>query len=208
MQKPSALKLESWVKKSTTYLSETCLFLNTIREWELQFRLTHQPVVSEQEAILYLSQSTISEAAAPRRLLKLGVMIRLRVQYDLQVRLKSREKSIIAHNGLNPLFDITWSLPHSAAFTATSIYQGIIDFARTAKKVTFFPKWNIDTTIQLQALSMHALTHVTTHERKAPINMLFCSKTPKAQQVEGFTRMRITSNYFSHHQPGWYVGTH
>ena len=50
-----------------------------------------------------------------------------------------------------------------------------------------------------------SILYVTTHKRKAPINMLSRSKTPKPQQVEGFTHMRITSTYFSHHKLRWHV---
>ena len=42
-------------------------------------------------------------------------------------------------------------------------------------------------------------------ERKAPISKLSRSKSPKAQQVEDFTHSRITSDFFSHHRPRWYV---
>ena len=37
------------------------------------------------------------------------------------------------------------------------------------------------------------IIYITTHEQKAPINMLSRSKTPKLQQVRNFMRMRITS---------------
>ena len=40
-----------------------------------------------------------------------------------------------------------------------------------------------------------SIIYATMHEQKALINMLSRSKRPKAQQVEGFTHIRITSNY-------------
>ena len=133
-KKASALKLEKQVKKSTTYLSETCLLFTTIREWELQ--LTHQPVVIKQEILLHLSQSTILEAAPRRRLPEVGVKIRLRVQYNSPVRLKSKGKKDIAHKVLK-LPDVTWNLHPLAAFTATSTYQAIIDFTKNRNPLIF-----------------------------------------------------------------------
>ena len=47
------------------------------------------------------------------------------------------------------------------------------------------------------------MAYVTMHERKALINMLSRSKTPKTQQVEGFMEARITNDSFSRHRPGW-----
>ena len=43
------------------------------------------------------------------------------------------------------------------------------------------------------ACTSKSVLSVTMHERKVPINMLCCSKVPKAQ-VEGFTHLIITSN--------------
>ena len=61
---------------------------------------------------------------------------------------------------------------------------------------------NSVTSLEYAHVNKSIIIYATTHERKAFINMLSRSKRPKAQQVEGFTHMRITSNYFSHHQNG------
>ena len=52
-----------------------------------------------------------------------------------------------------------------------------------------------------------SIVYVITHERKARINTLSRSKSPKTQQVEGFTHMIVISNVFSRHRLGWYVCT-
>ena len=49
----------------------------------------------------------------------------------------------------------------------------------------------------VQVLSMHAFTSLLLSRlAKAPFNKLFGSETPKTQQVEGFTHLRITSDVF------------
>ena len=51
-------------------------------------------------------------------------------------------------------------------------------------RLTVFPKWNIDTSIQLQVLTLHPLTSqnmLQRYEQKAAINMLTRSKTLKTQ---------------------------
>ena len=43
----------------------------------------------------------------------------------------------------------------------------------------------------------------TTHERKGPINMLFCCKAPKTQHVEHCQHSMKPNDLFSFHQPVW-----
>ena len=44
-----------------------------------------------------------------------------------------------------------------------------------------------------------SVIHVTTRSEKPPISNLFYNKTPKTQQVEGFTHVRKASEFFSSH---------
>ena len=53
---------------------------------------------------------------------------------------------------------------------------------------------------EMHALPSH-LIYVTTHERKAPTNILFRSKAPKTHQVEHCQHPRKTSEFFSCDQP-------
>ena len=99
MQKNISLDTKRLVKKVTTYLSETCLFLNTIREWELQFGLIYQTVVSEQGAF-HFAQCAIPETAPPRWLPRIGVKIGLSIQDNLPVRLESKKENIIVYTDL------------------------------------------------------------------------------------------------------------
>ena len=51
--------------------------------------------------------------------------------------------------------------------------------------------------------------YVTMHKRKAPINMLSCSKAPKTQQMEHCQHSRKASVFFfSFHQPVHNFSTH
>ena len=83
-----------------------------------------------------------------------------------------------------------------------SIVLGLLKFhsyinSRKFKKVTLFFKMERGHDTPVASLECaHAsksIISVTMHERKVPVNVICCSKTPKAQ-VEGFTHLIITSN--------------
>ena len=68
----------------------------------------------------------------------------------------------------------------------------------TRRKWRFFQSGTHTWQCSCKSWVIKPIIYVTKHEQKAPINMLTLSKTSKAQEVEGFTQMRIISKYFSH----------
>ena len=114
----------------------------------------------------------------------------------------------------NELFTLTlYGIPVSAQYVSFMPAVLQIDEPvrndKIEKKVTLFPKWNINMAIQSQILSMHVLTsqlYMLQHmSKKHPSTCCFAKKTLKTQQVEGFTHTIITNDFLSCYPLRWYV---
>ena len=87
---------------------------------------------------------------------------------------------------------------------ATHANKWNVEKQRKPKKVKLFQKWSIDMPMQLQVLSMHALTSLLYMLQRMSENMFSCNKTPKTQRIE-FYPYKNNQWLFSCQRQEWYV---